>query len=136
MAAGLALAAGALDAADWVAVDVDGVAGVVVDSEDSMTVDVATPAVGAGVVVAAFDFVDGLHAADANATIAMAAAVDSTRTCMAAPRSDDCDVSARDSRHIEARCATSPWNRGKPSIRARRPRAGRTLAARPLHLPP
>ncbi len=85
---GLALVTGALDAADWLAAEVDGDAGVVDASGDSITVDVATPAVGAAVVAAAFDFVAGLHAADANATAPitrMAAAVDGNRTCMTAP---------------------------------------------------
>lgn len=85
LAAVLALATGAA----LVATGVLGAAGELDVSGDSTTVDVAAPAVAAEEeVVAAVDFVDGLHAAEPNATIARAAAVDSARTCMAAPCSD------------------------------------------------
>ncbi|HEY5453949.1 MAG TPA: hypothetical protein VIJ96_00615 [Acidothermaceae bacterium] len=88
LAAGLTLAA---DATNWLAAEADGDAGVVEASGDSMTVEVAAPAVAAAVVAEVFDFVAGFHAAEANATTpttTMAVAVDSARTCMAAPCSD------------------------------------------------
>jgi hypothetical protein len=82
LAAVLALAtAGALDATGWLAADALGDA---VGDAASAWVSVAIAAC-VGVLDVAFDFVAGLHAADDNATTTMTAAVDSARTCMAAP---------------------------------------------------
>src|SRR6185437_6197254 len=86
LAAVLALAT-ALVEADWL-VATDGLAAEFVGSSTAVAVAGST-VVG---VVAAFDFVAGLHAAYDNPTTptaSVAAAVDSTLTCMAAPCSDD-----------------------------------------------
>ena len=76
--------ADALVAAGWLAADALGDA---VGEASSAAVAVAGSTVVG--VVAAFDFVAGLQAAEANATTTMAAAVASGRTCMAAPCSHD-----------------------------------------------
>jgi hypothetical protein len=85
--------AGAVEAAELAGalalavVATDGVAAEFDGEASSAAVAVAgSTVVGA---IAAFDFVAGLHAAQANATTVIAAAGDSARTCMAAPCSDD-----------------------------------------------
>jgi hypothetical protein len=91
LVAGLALETGgavdAVDAVDALAADA---LGDDVGEAGSACVSVAGSTVAAGDAV---DFVAGLHADNDNATAPttmMAAAVDSARTCMAAPCSDDC----------------------------------------------
>jgi hypothetical protein len=120
LAAVLALAtAGALGATDWLAAEA---LGDDVGEASSAAVAVAGSTVVG--VIAAFDFVAGLHAANDNPTTPttrMPAAADNARTCMAAPCSN---VDGGRSRQIEARCGAQTWNRGKPSIRAGRRWAG------------